>query len=176
MRAFDRVAAVVLALAGFLGGTLLAVEIGYRALGNSRHLLVPYEPVAAFVRGNAWSSAVVIAIAVGLIVVSVLLLIAELKPRRPGLLVLNSSHPDVTAAVPRKSVGRVVEAAATEVPGVDDASTKVRGRSVVLTARTPLTDPGNLQSLLTTRATAAVAALNLRRTPSVTVRVQKGSS
>lgn len=176
MRTFDRVAAVVLALVGFAAGILLAVEIAYRALGNTGHLLIPYEPVAAFVRGNAWSSSVVIVIAVVLVVVGLVLLIAELKPRQPGLLVMNSPHPDVTAALPRKSIGRVVEAAVADVPGVDHTSTQVRGRKVVLTAHTPLTEPGDLQSVVDRQAGQALAALNLRRTPSLSVRVQKGNS
>jgi hypothetical protein len=176
MRTFDRVAAVVLALAGFVVGILLAVEIAYRALGGSRHLLVPYEPVADFVRGNAWSSSVVIVIAVVLVVLGLLLLVAELKPRRPSLLVVNSTHPDLTAALPRKSVGRVVESAAAEVPGVDHTAAAVRGRRIVLTAHTELTDAADLQSQVKAAAQQSLTDLHLRRTPALLVRLQKGSS
>jgi hypothetical protein len=176
MRGFDRIAAVVLALVGFVAGTLLAVEIGHRALGGTGHLLVPYEPVADFVRANAWSSTVVIVIAIMLTVLGLLLLVAELKPRRPGLLVVNSTHPDMTAALPRKSVGRVLESAAGDIPGVDHAAAAVRGRRVVLTAHTALTDAADLQSQVETAAQQALTDLHLRRTPALSVRLQKGSS
>jgi hypothetical protein len=176
MRTFDRFLAVVLALVGFVAGALLVVEIAYRALGNRGHALVAYEPAAAFVRRHPWSAGVVITIAVVMIVVGLALVLAELKPRRAALLVLQSEDADVTAALPRRSVGRVVEASAAGLSGVDSTSAKVRGRRVVLTAHTPLRDAGDLQAAVTQQAQDALSALRLRRTPSLTVRLRKEDS
>ncbi|MCO7218359.1 DUF6286 domain-containing protein [Klenkia sp. PcliD-1-E] len=176
MRLFDRIAAVVLAALGFAAGAVVVVEIAHRAFGGTGHLVVPYEPAAGFVRGHAWSSAPVIVIGVGLAVVGLVVLIAELTPRRPGLLVLESGHPDVTAALPRSSVARVVEHAAGDVPGVESVRAAARGRRVTLTARTLITDPGDLSTQLDSVATQALAGLHLRRTPPVTVRIQGGPS
>ena len=176
MRTVDRIAAVLLALVGFAAGILLAIEIAHRALGGTGHLLVPYEPLADFARGHAWSTPVVIVVGAVLAVLGLLLLVLELKPRRPGLLVLESGHPDVTSALPRASVTRVVQHATSDVAGVESARVLTRGRSVVVTARTPLAEPGDLAAQVDRAATAALTALRLRRTPAVTVRVQKGAS
>lgn len=176
MRTVDRVLAVVLAVLGFATGIALAVEIGHRAFGGTGHLLVPYEPVASFLRGNAWSSPPVLVIGAVLAVLGLLLLIAELKPRRPGLLVLESGHPDVTAALPRASVARVVEHATSDLPGVDSARATTRGRTIAVTVRTPLARPGDLPAEVEAAATRALGDLRLRRTPTVTVRTQGGTS
>ena len=176
MRGFDRVASVLLAVVGFAAGIALAVEIAHRAFGGTGHLLVPYEPLARFVRDNAWSAPVVIVIGAVLAALGLLLLVAELKPRRPGLLVLESGHPDVTAALPRASVARVVEHATSDLPGLDHVRATARGRKVSLTARTPLAQPGDLPAGVEAAATRALQELHLRRTPTVTVRVQGSSS
>lgn len=176
MRTFDRIAAVLLALVGFAAGVLLVVEIVFRATGGKGHLLVPYEPVASFFRDNAWSSTVIILIAIALVVVGLVLLVAELKPRRPSLLVLESADPDVTAALSRRSIARVLESSAADVSGVDSTSATVRSRRATLTAHTQLRDPGDLESTVTSAAQEALSSLDLRRAPSLSVRVQKETS
>lgn len=173
MRTFDRVAAVLLAFVGLVGGVLLAIECVHTALGGSGHLVVGYEPVADFFRTNTWSTAVIVTIGVLLALVGLVLLVAELKPRRPALLVLESTDGDVTAALPRRGVGRVLQSAAAGVDGVDGSTAKVRGRKVVLTAHTPLRDPGDLRTSVTRQAQAALDGLHLRRAPSLTVRVRQ---
>ena len=77
MRTLDRVLAVVLAIVGFAAGIALTVEVAHRALGGSGHLLIPYEPVAAFVRSNAWSSPAVLIIGAALAVLGLVLLVAQ---------------------------------------------------------------------------------------------------
>jgi hypothetical protein len=175
MRTLDRVLAVVLALVGFAAGIALTVEIAHRALGGTGHLLIPYEPVAAFVRSNAWSSPAVLIIGAALALLGVVLLVAELKPRRPGLLVLESGHPDVTAALPRASIARVVEHATSDLPGVDHVRAKARDNKVTLTAHTPLARAGDLPAQVESAAARALTDLRLRRTPTVTVRMQEGA-
>lgn len=176
MRTADRFAAVLLALVGFAAGILLAVEIAHRAFGGDGHLLVPYEPLADFARSTAWSTPVVLATGAVLAVLGALVLVLELKPRRPALLVLESGHPDVTAALPRASVNRIVEHATVDVAGVASTTARTRGRTVAVRARTPLTDTGDLANRVEDAGAAALADLRLRRTPAVTVRVHGGTT
>ncbi|MBA3524197.1 MAG: hypothetical protein H0T85_06530, partial [Geodermatophilaceae bacterium] len=122
MRTTDRILAVLFGLAGLVGGVLIVVEIAYRGLGNTGYLLVPWNSLSGYLREKSWSAVAVITTGVVLAVLGLLLVLAELKPRRPGLLVLASVHPDVTAALPRRAVSRVISTALEDTPGVEHSS------------------------------------------------------
>jgi hypothetical protein len=82
MRTLDRILAIVLGLAGFAFGVLVVAEV-INAAFSRPPLLLPYRDAAAFLRERPWSDGVIVAVAALLLAAGLLLLIAELKPRRP---------------------------------------------------------------------------------------------
>lgn len=174
MRSVDRVLALVLGLAGLGGGVLLAAEVVQGLLGRPGHLLVPYEGAAAWLREHTWSSGWVVAIGGVLAGLGLLLLLAELKPRRRTLLVVAADDDTgVVTALSRTGVGRALEQAVSGLPGVDGTRSRVRRRTAVLTVRTALRDTGDLEGQVRERATAALASLGLVAAPKLSVDLQE---
>lgn len=178
MRTTDRILAVVLGLAGFAVGILVLCEVVYTQLGNSGHLLIPYEPVAAFFREQRYDDVLVIAIGCVVALVGLVLLVAEVRRRRPALSVLRGMRDDVVTAMSNRSVGRAITAAVDQVPGVSSSEAAVRRNRIAVTTRTPLRDPGGLESAVTAAASDAVQGLDLLKAPRLKVHVaqRRGSS
>jgi len=175
MKVFDRVLAVVLAVALFAAGVVSALEIGWTAgLGKSGHLLVPYESAREFLRTHTWDAAAVRGICLAAAAVGLLLLAAQLKPRRPGLLAVHAGDdPAVTVGVARRSLSRGLAAAATDVDGISGASAKIGGRRAKVTATSELRDVDGLQPRLQTHLEEWIAGLRLIRPPRLSVHVKQ---
>ncbi|GHE09200.1 DUF6286 domain-containing protein [Klenkia taihuensis] len=173
MRGVDRVLALVLGLAGLGGGVLLAAEVVQALLGRPGHLVVPYEGAARWLREQTWSGAWVLAVGAGLAALGLLLLAAELAPRRRTLLVVATEEPDVVTAVTRGGVGRALEQAVAAVPGVDGTRSRVGRRTARLTVRTALRDSTELEAQVRERAAAALAGLGLAAAPALDVDLQR---
>lgn len=171
MRTTDRILALLFGLVGLIGGVLVVVEIVYRGLHDTGYLLVPWTSFSSYLRETSWSAIAVITTGVVLALLGVVLVVAELKPRRPALLVLSSVHPDVTAALPRRAVARLVTAALEDTPGVERTSVSVRARRISVDARTTVRDNTGLSAKLEATAHQSVDGLQLRRTPKLDVTV-----
>lgn len=174
MRAADRVLALLFGLAGLIGGVLVVAEIVYRSLGNPGHLLVPWDSLSSSLRTTSWSAVAVITAGVVLALIGAALVVAELRPRRPALLVLEPVHPDITAALPRRSVARLVSAALDDTPGVERSTVVVRARRVSVRARTVIGDSGELEERARRTAQAALDGMHLARTPKLDVTTGQG--
>ncbi|MEX5719280.1 DUF6286 domain-containing protein [Geodermatophilus maliterrae] len=175
MRTFDRVLAVLLAVAGSLFGVLVVVEVVVAALERPA-VVLPHGPVAGWLRENPWSAGIVIAIAVGLLVLGLALLLAELKRRRRTELVLVSSDPAVTTTLSTRSLARVLERAATATPGVERAEARARARRARLSVHVPVRDPAEVARIgreAQDNATAALESLHLRAAPRLRVRTRQ---
>ena len=175
MRTLDRLLTVLLAVAGLVLGVLVVVEVVAAALDRPA-VVLPYGPVAGWLRDNPWSAVAVIAIAVGLLVLGLLLLLAELRPRRRTDLVLTGHDPAVTTTLSTRSLGRVLETAATATPGVERARARARARRARLEVRVPVRDPAEVARIgreAEANATAALEELQLRRTPRLRVRTRQ---
>jgi hypothetical protein len=175
VRTLDRVLAVLLGVTGLVLGVLVVVEVVAAALGRPA-VVLPYGPVAGWLRDQPWSGAAVLAVAVGLLVLGLVLLLAELTPRRRTDLVLTGDDPAVTTTLSTRSLGRVLEAAATATPGVERASARARSRRARLSVRVPVRDPGEAARIgreAEANATTALEELRLRRTPRLRVRTRQ---
>ncbi|MBM7804686.1 hypothetical protein JOD57_000523 [Geodermatophilus bullaregiensis] len=175
MRTFDRVLAVLLAVAGLLLGGLVVVEVVVAALGRPA-VVLPHGPVAGWLRENPWSAGIVVAIAVALLVLGLVLLLAELTPRRRTDLVLTEHDPAVTTTLSTRSLGRLLETAATATPGVERASARARARRARLSVHIPVRDAAEVARIgreAEANATSALEELQLRRTPKLRVRTRQ---
>lgn len=173
MRAFERLLSLLLAVAVVVGSLLLAVEVVWAALGKSP-LLIQWQ--STYDRGgtDAWDSAPVRTAAVVLLVVGLLLLLAELKPRRTPRLQLTGTDPSFDAAVTRRSLRSALLNAAKQVDGISGAKARVSGRRARVTATSRLGSVETAQSL-TSELEAALRerldSLQLARTPRLRARV-----
>jgi hypothetical protein len=172
MAVFDRLAAVLLGLALLVVGVLVPVEIVHAAvLSRTGELLLPWHALTRFFTGHDWSTSPVLAISILTAAVGLLLLLAELKRRRPGLLTLTTDDERLTVGTTRRSVQRALAARAEEVDGISAAAAKVsRGRASVA-ATTGQRDPGDLQARLTGQLTGWLDDLGLVKAPRLRVRL-----
>jgi Family of unknown function (DUF6286) len=169
MRAFDRILALVLGLAGLVFGVLVVAEVINAALSRPP-LLLPYPQAAAFLREHSWSDGPIVTIAVLLLAAGLLLLIAELKPRNRTHLVLRPLDPQTTTTLSTRSLARVLENAATQTTGVHRATATVRARRARLRLQVPLRDAGEIAAQAERNAASVLSDLQLRRSPRLVVR------
>ncbi len=157
MRTLDRVLSVLLALVLVALGILVPIEV-IRALADADPLL-PYPQVADFLRERSWSAGPVIAGSAVLAGLGLVLILAELKPRRPTQLALTTDTDAVTADISRRSLARAVAHAVANTPGVESASATVGRRRIRVRARTLLRAPNGLADQARQRAQAVVDSL-----------------
>jgi hypothetical protein len=169
MRTLDRLLALVLGLAGLVFGVLVVAEVINAALSRAP-LLLPYPQVAAFLREHSWSAGVIVTIAALLLVAGLLLLIAELKPRRRTHLVLGPRDPQTTATLSTRSLARVLENAAVQTAGVHRAAATVRARRARLRLQVLSRDASEIAAQAERNAASALSDLQLRRSPRLVVR------
>ncbi len=168
----NRVLAVLFAVALTAVGVLVPVEVVRAALGM-RHWLLPWENVTADLSKNSWQAGPVRAVLIGIAVVGLLLLFAQLKPRRPSALPLSPLTAGVHASTTRRSLRPALQRAASEVDGVSDAQVKVGRRKVKVTARAHLRATGGLKEQVSEHVSGRLDSLGLVKAPRVAVRVQK---
>lgn len=172
MALFDRLAAVLLALALLVLGVLVPAEIVHAAvLGKPGQLILPWETLTRFFTGHDWSTSPVLTISGITAAVGLALLLAELKRRRPGLLTLTTDDPNLTAGTTRRSLQRALAARAEEVDGISSASAKVRRGRASVAATTGLRDPGDLRQRLADQLTGWLDGLALVKAPRLRVRL-----
>jgi hypothetical protein len=169
MRTLDRILALVLGLAGLVFGVLVVAEVINAALSRPP-LLLPYPQVAAFLREHSWSAGVIVTIAALLLAAGLVLLIAEVKPRRRTHLVLQPHDPQTTTTLSTRSLARVLENAAIQTAGVDRAAATVRARRARLRMQVPVRDAGEIAAQAERNAASALSDLQLRRSPRLVVR------
>lgn len=175
MRVLDRTLAVLLGAAGFLLGVLVVVEVVVARMDRPP-VALPYPAIASWLRDTPWSAAAAVAGAVALLVVGLLLLGSELAPRRRGHLVLEARAPEVTATLSTRSVARVLENAATSVPGVERATARLRGRRARLDVTVPLRDTTEVARIgeqARESAATALGDLHLRAAPRLRARTRQ---
>jgi hypothetical protein len=169
---FDRLAAVLLALALLLVGVLVPAEIVHTAvLAKPGRLILPWEALTRFFTGHAWSTGPVLTLSAVTAGVGLVLLLAELKRRRRGLLRLSTDDEHLTAGTTRRSLQRALAVRAEEVDGISSASAKVRRRRASVAATTGLRNPGDLRQRLTDQLTGWLDGLGLVKAPRLRVRL-----
>lgn len=166
MALFDRIAAVLLGLALLVLGILVPAEIAHTVLAKKPgQLILPWQTVTRYLTGHDWSTSPVLAISGVTAGVGLLLLLAELKRRRPGLVTLATDDPHLTAGTTRRSLQRALAARAEDVDGISSAAATVRHGRASVTATTGRRDPGDLRQQLTDQLTGWLDGLGLVKTP-----------
>lgn len=176
MRTIDRILTLVVGFALFLLSGLVVVEIIHAALNNPKPLLLPYPSVAEFFRSHRWSAGWIVAGAIVLILLGSLLVISEFRRRRPALLVIRSTDPQVVAGISRRSVKRLLATEIGAVPGVEKTSTRIGRSRAKVTAVTWIGAPDNVESEAMARGQSALDGLHLQKAPRLALTVTAGKS
>lgn len=174
MSPVNRVLSVLLALALLVVGVLVVVDVVAAEFdhGGAR-APIPYQRPSRWLHGHTWTATpVVIGLAV-LALLGLILLIGQLKPRRPGLLALHSEVDHVTVGAPRASLSRAMSRVARTVDGVSDADAELRPRTAHVSATTSLRDTAGLAEQVRATVTAWLDGLQLERTPAVRVSIDQ---
>lgn len=174
MRTLNRALSALVAIALIALGVLLVVEAGAWLLNQSTPIWVPYDQAFSNLQQQPWSDPALIAIAVGLLLLGLLLLIAAVS-RGTKPLPLTKMDDQVSAEIAPNDVRRTVEDAAKDVPGVSKAKAKVSKGKVSVAATTGLRDPGDLEAQVRDQVGGAVGGLTLARPPQVSVNLRQSS-
>ena len=176
MRLLNRPLAFILAAALIAGSVVVIAEV----IGFASHhspLLVHWTTWYHWGRKTRWDDFVVRVWSAVLILIGIIILALELKPRRTTRLPLQS-HDATDAAVTRRGLARMLRASATGVDGISSATVKVRRHRATITAAsaargrpaaTALTEP------VTQALGGCLDSLNLRRPPRLKVHVVRRS-
>jgi len=170
MRTLNRVLTLLVSVAVIVAAAVLAVEVVVAVLGL-HPLLLDWRAG----RTDAWDSTIVRVIAGAVALVGLLLLAAQLKPRRVRRLKVSSQDANTDAALTRAGVRSALRRAATDVDGINSAKVKLGRRTAKVTASSRASQAGLAQDLTTEVRTAVadrLASLQLRHAPRARTSVQ----
>lgn len=153
MRATNRIVATLVALVLLAVSVIAVVEIILAAIGKSAWI-VDHVAIADDLHQRTWQDGLVVAVAIGAVLIGILLLFVALKPGAPSALPLQTDLDGVTVSVTRRSLEHYVAGIAAGETGVDSSSVSARRGRVGISASTTLRDPGDLRE----RVHAAVAS------------------
>ena len=173
MRLVNRPLALILAAALAVAAIIVIIEVIAVAV-NHGPVLLHWTTWYRWASKTRWDQLVIRVWSAILIVIGVLILLLELKPRRVTRLPLRSGHDATDAAVTRGGLAGTLRAAATGVDGVSAAAAVVRRRRARVTATAaargrPATKA--LRQPVTQALQSRLDGLDLRNPPRLTVRV-----
>jgi hypothetical protein len=178
MRLINRPLAFLLAVFLLVASVLLVVEvIGYAIA--AKPVLVHWTAWYHWAGKTEWNAGVIRVWAVVLMVLGLVLLYLELKPRRALRIAINSGDDNVDAAITRRGLTALASRAATGVDGVRAASVVATARKITVAANAAARDKtvaGTLKAPITDAVRQSVDGLGLSRSPKVSVRVTPRSS
>jgi hypothetical protein len=176
MRLANRVLAALLSLALIVAGVLLIIEVIADRV-NHAAAVVNWRPAYDWAKRTTWTEGSVRVTCAVLILLGLVLLIAEMKPARVSRLAADPAQAGaagIDTAYTRRGLAAAVRSAVTGVDGVRGASVKVKRRKVTVVATAAAQGSAPARSLrdpISEVARQRLAALKLRRAPSVSVRV-----
>lgn len=173
MRVLERFLSLLLALAVVVGAVLLALEVGWAVAGR-KPLLVYWRSAYTSGTTDSWDSTPARALAIVLLALGLLLLLAELKPRRASRLRMVSDDPTIDVAITRRSLRASLINAARQIDGVSRAKAKVSPRKATVKAVSRLGSADTARSLtgeLDSALQARLGAMQLATTPRLRTRV-----
>lgn len=166
MRLLNRPLAFVLALALAATGVIVAIEVVAYAL-DTGPVVVPWTTWAHWAADTHWNRAVVKVWAIILIVIGLVVLLLELKPRRGTRLQLSGHNEHTDVAITRKGLAGAIRAAVLDVDGIAKAETIAARRSVRVKAIASAHDTEAAEELTDMVAAAAhreLDSLELKQT------------
>lgn len=171
----NRLLAALVSLAVVALAAVVAVEVVRWFIGEPSWL-VPWRSWTSDLTAVRADDPAFLGTAAVLAVLGLLLLVFELKPRRPDSLRATPLLPEVHTVVTRKGVASTVETAARSVSGVASASGSVRRSRVDVTARTRARgEQAGLQDRVREAVERSLSDLELERRPRVRVHVTEES-
>jgi hypothetical protein len=145
VRVANRVLAAAFALALLLAALLVVAEV-VAAVFATRPWLVPYDEWYREAQRTTWDSALARGVSAGLAVVGLVLVVAQVAPRRPRDLPLAHRPGGAPAEVGRRSVERSVDRAVMAVDGVAGVEVRAARRAVRVRAQSSWRVPGDQES------------------------------
>ena len=177
MRVANRPLAFILAAALLACSVVIIAEVIGFAVHHSP-LLVHWTTWQDWARSTRWDAFVVRVWATVLMVVGLVLVVLEFKPRRVARLPLLAVGQATDATVTRRGLARMLRNEATGVDGITGATVRVRRRRARVTAASGARGraaAGALTEPVTKALGARLDGLGLRHAPRLTVRVVPGS-
>ncbi|MEV4467647.1 DUF6286 domain-containing protein [Micromonospora echinofusca] len=173
MRVLNRLLALLLAVAVVFAATVGVIEvIAQRA--HHHPVLLDWPGVHHWAARTSWGAAPVLLLSIGLVIIGLLLLIAQLKPRRRTRLPIAAANPATDAAITRGGLAHNLRRTVTGIDGVGHAHVTVRRHHARVSATTRNatdSDRDKLRTTLTDAAQRQIAALHLNHPPTLSVRV-----
>ena len=178
MRLINRPLAFLLAAFLLVASVLLIVEvIGYAI--TAKPVLIHWTTWLTWADKTRWKAGVIRFWAVVLMVLGLVLLYLELKPRTVRRIAISSDDDNVDAAITRRGLTALATSAARSVDGVRGASVTATSRKIMVAADAAARDEATATALKDPVADAvrgALATLGLAKSPKVAVRVTPRSS
>jgi hypothetical protein len=178
MRVLNRPLAFILAAALLAFSVVVIAEVIGFAVHHSP-LLVHWTTWNNWARVTHWEAFVVRVWAVILMVIGLVLVALELKPRRATRLPLGDAGRATDSAVTRRGLARMLRAEAAQVDGITGASVRVRRGRARVTAASGARGQAAASALtesLTQALGARLDGLEMRHAPRLRVRVVPRSS
>lgn len=172
LRVLERVVALLFWVAVTVIAFLIAMQRTLDVLGRSEELVDTDEVLQAVAAFDP-TSVLAIAVAVGLVLLGLAVLVMEFTPRRPRSL-LHHAGERVTFSLDRRGLeGRLTRTAESD-PDVDDAKVRIRRRAKVTVQMVEGSDGRSLRRRVRDRLREELDRLVERRTPKVKVHVTPG--
>ncbi|MFI1991068.1 DUF6286 domain-containing protein [Actinoplanes sp. NPDC020271] len=172
MRIVNRLLALLLAAGAVLAASIAVIEvIAYRV--HHPPVVLNWPGVYRWAARTTWGAAPVVLLSVVLVIAGLLLLVAQVKPRRPARLPIAAADPATDAAITRRGLAHSLQRAVTNVDGVGRAQVTVgrRRTRIRVTTRAGGSGTGRLRTTLTDTARRQLDALHLIRPPTLSVQV-----
>lgn len=173
MRLINRPLALILAIALVGASVITAIEVIAYAV-HAHPVVINWPAWYHWARRTQWDTLVIRIWAGVLIIIGVLLLGLELKPRRITRLAVRAGETATDAALTRHGVGGALRAAATNIDGITDATVTVRRRSARVVAKSAARGRSvahRLRDPVREELRARLDALSLVRPPRLRVHV-----
>lgn len=173
MRLLNRPLAFILAAALAIASVIVIIEVIAYAT-NASPVIVHWPTWYHWADSTHWHAIVVRVSSAILIVVGVLILAVELKPRRATRLPLRSDNEATDAALTRSGLAGALRAAATSIDGITGAAVTVRRRRARVAATSAARGRAAARALsqpVTQAVRDRLDQLNLRRPPRLKVHV-----
>jgi hypothetical protein len=173
MRVLLRVLAPLLGIALAAAGVLFVIEVvaAWARADATSGLLVPWYDWRATVEDLSWNENPVPAIAIGVAVIGLLLVLLGLSARRSDVR-LDGPSPEITVTTSPRVVARLVGTRVRATEDVAAATVTASARKVSVTAQAWGEATPALRDTVVTRVTDLLAELPLHRRPRVAVSLQ----
>lgn len=173
MNILNRLLAFVVGVA-LAGAAALAVAEIVVALLGFAPLVIPRSNWHQTMGSLRWDEGVLIAVAVGMVVVGIALVLAQLVPRRPRELSLAATDSAREAHIDRRGLQHRLRSVATEDPDVVDARVRIRRKAKVRADVLARSDRGDAKRRLGDALSGQLASVGLQRPPRVAVQLRRG--